>query len=48
MPDAASPVKIAYRTPTLRVYGDAKKLTETSANGANSDGGGRPGANKTA
>ena len=47
MPDAASPVKIAYRTPTLRVYGDAKKLTETTGEIGNTDGG-RPGNSKTA
>jgi hypothetical protein len=48
MPDAASPVKIAYRTPTLRVYGDAKKLTESTGPDGNADGGGSPGKNKTA
>lgn len=39
MADRVKPVRLEYRAPTLRVYGDAKTLTETkTARGLINDG----------
>ena len=48
MPDNANRPRIEYNAPTLRVYGDAKKLTEAVGTTGATDGGSKAGMTKTA